>query len=476
VDESLITGESVPVDRKPGDEVVGATMNLNGALTIEATQIGESTALAQMIALVEQAQAGKTRMQRLADKVSSVFIPCVIVVALLTLAGWWIASGFGVGVLTAIAVLVVACPCAMGLATPTAILVGSGIGARQGILIKEPAALERVGDLGVIVFDKTGTLTEGKPRVEAVEVFGGANRGGESIDENWILRHAAALEVNSGHPLAEAIVAAARERNLETGGVGEFNSLAGFGVEGRLAGERLRVGSPAWLEHEGIALDDAAARQVRSQEEQGRTTVILARAMDGGAWQPLGLVALADAVKPHSRAAVEALRKGGLAVWMITGDHPATARAVARQVGIDPANVMAGVRPDGKADKIAALQRETGHAVAMVGDGVNDAPALATADLGIAMASGADLAREAGDLTLVTADLMAVVRAIRLSRAMVRKIKQNLFWAFVYNTVLIPLAAFGVLPILAGATAMALSDACVIGNALLLKRVKLDKA
>ena len=469
IDESLITGESAPVEKKPGDKVIGATINHNGWLKVRATGVGESAALARIIRLVENAQAGKTEIQRFADKVAAVFVPTVIALATVTLLGWSLAGHWSEGIIHAVAVLIIACPCALGLATPTAILVGTGQGARHGILIKEPGALERARNLKVIVLDKTGTITEGKPRVTDIAPLGG--NGTDPLTADELLGLAASVEHFSEHPLARAIVAAAAERGLALDQPERFEAIAGGGVAVRLAGREWLAGSPALLRERGFDMGNGASERLEQLEHEGKTAIGLAEGGEGG--RVVGLIALADTVKPGSRAAIDRLRHHeGLEVWMITGDNAVTARAVARKVGLDPERVMAGVKPGEKAAKIAELRRG-GRAVAMVGDGINDAPALAEADLGIALGSGAEIAIEAGTITLAGSDLMGVARAIELSRAMMRKIKQNLFWAFFYNVILIPIAMFGLVPMIAAACAMALSDVFVIGNALLLRRVKL---
>jgi Cu+-exporting ATPase len=474
VDESLLTGESMPVEKRPGDEATGATINHGGWLKIRATRVGESTALGQIIRLVESAQAGKTRIQRLVDAISAVFVPLVGAIALLTLLGWGLGAGdWTGGLLRAITVMIVACPCAMGLATPTAILVGTGLGARHGILIKEPAALEQARHLRVVVLDKTGTITQGRPMVTDVVALGEFAAGGDGRDvEEDILHLTAQVEFYSEHPLAAAIVEAARARGIEVAPPEQFRAIAGAGVRAEIAGRVWLAGSPRLMREQGLDLNGGAGQRIEAIEREGKTVILLARM--GTAPALAGLIALADAVKPGSREAIARLtRRNGMEVWMITGDNAATARAVAAQVGIAPARVMAEVKPGGKADKIREL-KAGGRQVAMVGDGVNDAPALAEADLGIALGTGAEIAIEAGAITLIAGDLRGVARAIELSFAMMRKIKQNLFWAFVYNTLLIPVAALGYVPMLAAAAAMALSDVFVIGNALLLKRLKLD--
>ncbi|MEN6626112.1 MAG: heavy metal translocating P-type ATPase [Candidatus Sumerlaeia bacterium] len=464
VDESLLTGESIPVDKAPGDEVVGAAINSNGWLKVRATRVGEATALAQIIRLVEDAQAGRTRIQRLVDRISAVFVPVVLGVAALTLLGWGLFAGeWTEGVIHAIAVTIIACPCAMGLATPTAILVGTGVGAQHGILIKDPQALEGLGRLGVVVLDKTGTITRGRPELTDVVPL-------NDFSPDELLATAAAAERFSEHPLAQAVVAAAKGRGLDPAEPEQFEAVTGSGVRASVAGRRWLVGSLAFMEAQGQPLDAEDLVRAEALERDGKTVVVMAE--ESG--RPVGLLAISDAVKSTSRHAIELMtRREGVEVWLISGDNEATAHAVARQVGIAPGRVLARVRPEEKAARVESLKHRGSRTVAMVGDGVNDAPALASADLGIAIGSGAAVAIEAGTITLVSDDLMGVPRALALSRAMMRKIRQNLFWAFFYNVLLIPVAALGFVPIVLAATAMALSDVFVIGNALLLKRARL---
>jgi Cu+-exporting ATPase len=448
VDASLVTGESVPVEAGPGDPVVGATLNAGGRLVVRATRVGSATQLAQMARLVEQAQRGKAQVQRLADRVSAVFVPVVIALAVLTFAGRLTFSGGTHAAFTAaVAVLIIACPCALGLATPTALMVGTGRGAQLGILIKGPEVLESTRRVDTAVLDKTGTVTTGRMAVH--EVVGG--------DE--VLRLAGALESASEHPIAAAIAAAARDRFGSVPPVEQFASSSGLGVTGIVEGKPVAVGRPPLLTASVPAELAAAVDRV---ESVGHTAVLVA--CDGVA---RGLIAVGDTVKDTSPAAVAALRRLGLRPVLLTGDNERAARAVATAVGID--DVVAGVLPAAKADEIARLQAE-GRVVAMVGDGVNDAAALATADLGIAMGSGTDVAIEASDLTLVRSDLRAAADAIRLSRATLRTIKGNLFWAFAYNVAAVPLAAAGLLnPLIAGA-AMAFSSVFVVTNSLRLRR------
>ena len=458
VDQSLLTGESVPVEKHPGDEVAGASVNAGGRLIIRATKVGTDTALAQIARLVTDAQTGKAPVQRLADRISGIFVPVVIGVAVGTF-GFWLGTGADVkfAFTSAVAVLIIACPCALGLATPTALLVGTGRGAQLGLLIKGPEILESTRKVDTIVLDKTGTVTDG--RMSLVDV---ATAGGTDRDE--VLRIAGALEDASEHPIAQAIAAAAKVTAGPLPAVEAFVNREGLGVEGIVDGHGVQVGRPSlmadWGLHAAPELD--AAR--RGAEEQGRTAVLAA--WDG---EIRAVLVVADTVKTTSAEAVASLKALGLRPVLLTGDNAATARAVAAEVGID--DVIAEVLPADKADVVRRLQSE-GHVVAMVGDGVNDAPALAQADLGLAIGTGTDVAIEASDLTLVSGDLRAAADAIRLSRATLRTIKQNLTWAFGYNIAAIPLAAAGLLnPLIAGA-AMGLSSVSVVANALRLRRFR----
>jgi cation-transporting ATPase V/Cu+-exporting ATPase len=459
VDESMLTGESVPIEKGPGDRVTGATVNASGALTIEATAVGADTALAQMVALVQQAQAGKAPVQRLADRVSAVFVPAVIVVALATFAVWALRGDATGGLIATVAVLIIACPCAIGIATPTAILVGTGRGAELGILIKSVEVLERTRRITTVVFDKTGTLTHGQMELTDVEAAPGA-------DPDELLALAAAAEADSEHPVGRAI-AGARAGRFEVSG---FEAVPGMGVRavvrpGSGAPQRaVVVGSAGLLAGEGVEIPEAVRAAARRIEDQGRTVVFVGC---GGA--ALGVLGLADTLKPGAARVVEALYRMGAKVAMITGDNRRTAEAIAAQVGID--RVLAEVQPQDKQAEIARLQAE-GHVVAMVGDGVNDAPALVQADLGIALGTGTDVAIESSDITLIRGDLDGVVTAFALSRQTYRTILQNLGWAFSYNVAAIPLAAVGLLnPIIAGA-AMALSSVSVVANSLRLRRFR----
>ncbi|MGW4914724.1 heavy metal translocating P-type ATPase [Streptomyces albidoflavus] len=455
VDTSLLTGESVPVDVAPGDQVTGATVNTGGRLTVEATRIGADTQLARMARLVEQAQNGKAAVQRLADRVSAVFVPVVLVLALGTLVGWLLATDDATAAFTAaVAVLIIACPCALGLATPTALLVGTGRGAQLGILIRGPEVLENTRRVDTVVLDKTGTLTTG--RMELTEVLPADGTG-----ETELLRLAGALEHASEHPVARAVASAAEERHGPLPPVSGFASTSGLGVRGTVEGRQVAAGRPRLLSEAGMPLPEELERALAAAEARGRTVVAVG--WDGAV---RGLLTLADALRETSAEAVRELRALGLTPVLLTGDNEAVAAEVARAVGID--RVVAGVLPEGKVAEVERLRAE-GRTVAMVGDGVNDAAALATADLGLAMGTGTDAAIEAGDLTLVRGDLRAAGDAIRLSRRTLATIKGNLCWAFGYNVAALPLAAAGLLnPMIAGA-AMAFSSVFVVTNSLRLK-------
>ncbi|MDJ0394403.1 heavy metal translocating P-type ATPase [Rhodococcus sp. G-MC3] len=455
VDASMLTGESVPVEVAAGDAVVGATVNVGGRLVVKATRIGADTQLAQMATLVEDAQTGKAQAQKLADRISGIFVPIVIAIAVGTL-GFWLGTGAAVaGAFTAaVAVLIIACPCALGLATPTALMVGTGRAAQLGILIKGPEILESTRQIDTVVLDKTGTVTTGEMTLLAVHPA-----DGESEDE--VVAIAGAIEASSEHPIAQAIAKAARSRG-NVGEVEEFSNSAGLGVTGIVDGRAVVLGRASLLADWSQPLPDELTRAMADAEADGRTAVAVG--WDGKA---RGVLVVADAIKPTSKQAVAELRALGLTPVMLTGDNEAAARKIAADVGID--EVIAGVLPQGKVDAIERLQAQ-GRVVAMVGDGVNDAAALATADLGLAMGTGTDVAIEASDLTLVRGDLRAVGDAIRLSRKTLATIKGNLFWAFAYNVAAIPLAAAGLLnPMLAGA-AMAFSSVFVVTNSLRLRR------
>ncbi|HET8641639.1 MAG TPA: heavy metal translocating P-type ATPase [Pseudonocardiaceae bacterium] len=458
VDVSMLTGEPVPVEVGPGDSVTGSCLNAGGRLVVRATRVGADTTLAQIATLVEQAQAGKADVQRLVDRISMVFVPVVIALAAGTL-GFWLGGGWPAAAAfsAAVAVLIIACPCGLGLATPTALLVGTGRGAQLGILIKGPEVLESTRRVDTVLLDKTGTITQGRMSlVDAVPAGG--------FDATELLRLAGAVEHASEHPIARAIAAGAAERAGDLPPVRDFASTAGLGVRGEVDGRAVAVGRRAMLESAGIALPDGLRDAERAAERLGHTAVVVA--VDGA---PAGVLTVADTVKPTSARAIRELRALGLAPVLLTGDNEAAARAVAAQVGID--DVIAEVLPQDKIAEVRRLQAQ-GRVVAMVGDGVNDAPALAQADLGLAIGTGTDVAIEASDLTLVRGDLTAAVDAIRLARRTLSTIKGNLFWAFAYNIAALPLAAAGLLnPLIAG-VAMALSSVFVVSNSLRLRRFR----
>ncbi|MBE0454110.1 MAG: heavy metal translocating P-type ATPase [Roseovarius sp.] len=481
LDESIATGESVPVEKGPGDTVIGATINKEGVLKIRATRVGADTFLSQVIKLVEEAQGSKVPIQELADKLTGYFVPAVLVIALGTFGAWlafadtlrpiliwgagflpWVnpeISPLMGAILAMIAVLVIACPCALGLATPTALMVGSGMGAERGVLIRSGEAIQTLKDIKVVVLDKTGTITRGKPALTDVHALPG-------FDEARVLRAAASVEAGSEHPLAQAIVTGARERGLDVPEVTQFKAITARGVQGEVDKETVRVGSRRLLNEAGIA-PDALEERLVALETEGKTAMLVAIG-DKAA----GLVAVADTVKEDSKTAIAAMHALGIHVVMVTGDNERTAKYVAALVGLD--EVRAGVLPEGKVEAIRALQETYGQHVAMVGDGINDAPALKQANVGIAIGAGADVAIEAADVTLVTGELTKVVEAIRLSKATFRKIVENLFWAWFYNLAAIPVAAVGLLHPMIGVIAMTVSSLSVIGNSLLLKRARLE--
>jgi Cu+-exporting ATPase len=463
VDESMITGESMPVEKMFGSPVIGATINQSGLLHVEATRVGRDTTLEQIVRLVRRAQESKADVERLADRVSGVFVPVVLAIAAATLLGW---ATFGPAdgrwaraVLNMTAVLIVACPCALGLATPTAVMVGSGRGAGMGILIKEAQALERAGTIDVVLIDKTGTLTLGRPEVTDVAPLGG-------VTQEELVRLAASLESGSEHPLARAVVERAREWHVRLDAPANFEAAAGGGVRGQIGESTVLVGSYEFVKNAGVDCEPLTAK--REQLERERKSVVCV-ARDG---MLVGLVAMADQIKPSSRQAVLELHQLGLDVFLMSGDNAETAAAIARRAGIRAERVLAGVLPNGKAAVVRQL-RDDGRVVAMIGDGVNDAPALAEADLGIALGTGTDVAIEAGQIVLVSGDLIGAVRAIRLSRLTWSVIRQNLFWAFIYNVAMIPLAAAGMLAPVVAAGAMAASSVSVVTNSLLLRTRRL---
>lgn len=470
-DESAITGESIPVPKQEGDAIVSASMNKSGLIRAKATKVGEDTTIAQIIRLVEEASSSKAPIAKMADKIAGVFVPTVITIALITGVIWLISGAtFEFAMSTAIAVLVISCPCALGLATPVAIMVGTGKGAENGILIKSGDALETAHQIDTVVLDKTGTITQGKPVVTDIICA-----AGKSADKTQLLQIAGSLEKGSEHPLAEAIVNYCVTNNISLEKVTDFNALFGKGIEGTVSGTHYYAGNEKMMEEKGISLSAEQKNQIRELAKQGRTPLLFADEK-----QFLGIVAVADVVKPTSKEAVQKFRDYGIHVIMLTGDNEVTAQAIKEQVGID--EVIAGVLPTQKEEKISAL-KQAGHKVAMIGDGVNDAPALASADVGIAIGAGTDVAIESADIVLMKNDLLDAVGAVKLSKAVIRNIKENLFWAFFYNSIGIPLAAGVLYPLfqiklnpMFGAAAMSLSSVCVVSNALRLRWVKLHDA
>ena len=471
VDESMLSGEPLPVDKKPGDAVVGGTINGQGRLKFRATRVGRETALAQIIRLVQEAQGSKAPIQALADRVAAVFVPGVILIALTTFIVWWSVTGqFVPAMIRMVAVLVIACPCALGLATPTAIMAGTGKGAEKGILFKRAEALEKATGLDTIILDKTGTITQGKPAVADV-----VSAGDAGLPEDELLRLAASAELGSEHPLGKAVVAEARQRSLALAEPEQFKAHGGFGVEARIGPHAVRVGKPRWFPADAL---EGMAEDIRRLQEQGKTVMVVTRGEHA-----VGLISVADRLKEDSREAIADLHRQHLKVIMLTGDNPQTAGSIADQVGID--DFIAEVRPEEKSDRVKAVQ-SAGHRVGMVGDGINDAPALAQADVGLAIGTGTDVAIETADVILASGSLKGIPRAIAVSRSTMRTVHQNLFLAFVYNTILIPVAA-GVLapldslpmmlrqlhPILA-ALAMAMSSISVVSNSLRLYRARIQ--
>lgn len=456
VDEKMITGESIPVDKKPRDQVIGATLNKQGLLKIEATKVGKETALSQIVHIVEEAQASTGKIQRLVDSVSAKFVPAVVGVSIASFVIWYFVMGnFVMGLLSFIAVLIIACPCALGIATPAALMVGVGKGAEAGILIRGAEYLERSQKITAVVFDKTGTLTRGEPSVTDVVAVAGTNEE--------LLRTAGSAEMGSEHPLAQAILKEVKKHGISLQPPKDFEAVSGMGVTAYLDGTRILFGNRKLMRKFGIDTTHVEENMERL-ESDGKTVMIVAQDKE-----ILGLIAVADTIKASSPAAVKALRELKVETIMLTGDNEKTAKAVARNVGID--RIIANVLPAEKAAVIKQLQSE-GNVVAMVGDGINDAPALAQADIGIAIGSGSDIAKETGGIILIKDDVMDVARSIKLARATMKKIKQNLFWALIYNTAGIPIAALGLLSPIIAAAAMALSSISVIANSSLLKRLK----
>ena len=460
VDESMLTGESMPVSKKAGDSAFGATVNQSGALRMEATKIGEDTVLAQIIKMVSEAQTKKAPVQKLADKVSGIFVPIVLGIAVITAVAWYLITGdIGKSLVPAVAVLVIACPCSLGLATPTAIMVGTGLGASRGILIKNGEALEKSNNITVVLFDKTGTLTEGKPKVTDIVTCV------PTVAKSEILFLAASVEQLSEHPLAQAIVNAAKGKKLIE--PADFDSLAGKGVKGKIGKNTILIGNTRLIKELKISLGDCQTT-LRELEEEAKTVVIVARNK-----QVLGLIAIADSLKEESKEAIAQLSALGIETMIITGDNKKTAEAIAKKLGIK--EVFAEVLPQDKATKVKQLQQQ-GKKVAFVGDGINDAPAIAQADVGIAMGTGTDIAIESGSIVLVKGSPLKVVEALILSRATFKTIKQNLFWAFFYNIVALPLAAIGFLNPMIAAVTMAASSVSVVGNSLRIRNKKLKAA
>ncbi len=486
VDESMLTGESLPIEKKEGDHVTGATINLYGAFRLEARAIGEETALARIIRIVEEAQGSKAPIQGLADRISGIFVPAVLTAAAITFAIWYFFLGdFEAGLINAVAVLVIACPCALGLATPTALMVGTGRGATLGILIKNAQALELAGQVNSIIFDKTGTITEGKPEVTGMIAFA-------PLSQLQLIAIAGGAEQQSEHPLALAIVERAKKESAELPAPSDFQAAPGNGVSCRFliaqnqglfsgllsasgnatenqenASLAFLAGKPQWLQTQGVEFDEKTLKTISEMESAGNNCTAVA--LNGS---PAGIIAIADRIRPTSKEVIRSLQESGIDVYMLTGDNPGSAGSIAQMADIRPENVIAGVLPDRKAGEVKRI-KESGKIVAMVGDGINDAPALAQADVGLAMGKGSDIAIESADIALIRNDLEAVLGAIRLSKKTMSKIRQNLFWAFFYNTLGIPFAAAGFLsPVIAGA-AMAFSSVSVVTNSLTLRKTRI---
>jgi len=467
VDESMVTGESVPVEKGPGDEVIGGTINKTGAFRFQARRVGKETMLARIIQLVEEAQGQKAPIQRVADKTAAIFVPVVISAACLAFLAWFFASGFTHALLAFVSVLIIACPCALGLATPTAIMVGTGKGAEMGVLVKGGESLERACSLDTVVFDKTGTLTRGVPEVTDIILSGEET---PSLTEEALLMLAASAEKHSEHPLASAVVSRAKERGLKLQTPDSFRAVPGLGVKVKIDGQPVTVGNEKLMHREKADLRELATR-AESLSREGKTPIYVAMGK-----KVIGIIGVADTLKEEARVALKDLRARGLEVMMITGDNPRTAEAIAGKAGIE--NFLAGVLPHEKETEIRKLQ-DAGRIVAMVGDGINDAPALARADIGIALGTGTDVAMEASDITLIQGNLWGVNNAIRLSSRTMRIIKQNLFWAFFYNSLGIPIAAGALYPLtglllkpVLAAAAMSLSSVSVVSNSLRLRRFR----
>ncbi len=460
IDESMLTGESIPVDKKEGDSVIGGTINKNGTITFRSTKIGKETVLSRIIKIVEEAQGSKAPIQKLADKVAAYFVPVVLVIALITFIVWRFVIGDNtMAFIAAVSVLVIACPCALGLATPTAIMVGTGLGAENGILIKDGESLELALKINAIVLDKTGTITKGEPAVTDISPT-------DDIDENALLEYAATAEKKSEHPLGEAIIKEASKRFANIKDPDSFTAVPGKGVVAKINDSSIIVGTKSLMSENSIDISEGEAA-AEKYEMAGKTAIYIA--IDN---RLKGIIAIADTIKDDSAEAIKKLRSMNIDVYMITGDNQRTAEAIGKEVGLDSDHILAHVLPENKASEVKRLQNK-GLIVAMVGDGINDAPALAAADIGMAMGTGSDIAIESGDITLVKGSLAAIVSAIALSKKTMRKIKQNLFWAFIYNIIGIPFASFGLLsPIIAGG-AMAFSSVSVVTNSLSLKRFEI---
>jgi Cu+-exporting ATPase len=461
IDESMITGESMPVEKSVNDKVIGGTINKNGSITFEAISIGKDTVLANIIKIVEEAQANQPPIQRLADKVSSIFVPSVVTISIITFVLWMLINGdLNLAFVAAVSVLVISCPCALGLATPTAIMVGTGLGAKNGILIKNAASLETTYKIKKIVFDKTGTITMGKPQVTDIIPL-------NNISRKELLKIAGSVEQKSEHPLGETIAKKAVSDLEDLYEVKRFKAITGKGISGTVNNSKIVAGTRSFIEENNIKF--TKIDKISKIENEGKTAILIAK--DNNV---IGIIGVADTIKENSKEAIEKIKKMGIDVFMITGDNHKTAEAIGKKVGIEKSNIFAKVLPEHKADRVKKLKRDN-SIVAMVGDGINDAPALATADIGFAMGSGSDIAIESGDIALMNNNLNTIVSAIKLSGKTINKIKQNLFWAFFYNTLGIPVAALGFLsPIIAG-TAMSFSSVSVVSNSLLLKRYNPEK-